>query len=128
MVLIEIVTLLAVLQFVVFSALVSRARGKFGVRAPAVSGHEMFERYYRVQMNTLELLVAFLPSLWLAARHWSPLVVSGIGAVYLVGRIVYLRAYLYDPKTRSAGFLLSFVPAVVLLVAALVGAVLAGLK
>lgn len=128
MVLIEIVTLLALLQFVVFGALVSRARGQYGVRAPSISGHEMFERYYRVQMNTLELLVAFLPALWLAARHWPPLVVGGVGAVYLVGRIVYLRAYLSDPKTRSAGFLLSLVPTVALLVAALVGAVLDSIR
>lgn len=127
MVLVEIVTLLALLQFVVFGALVGRARGKYGVKAPAVTGHEMFERYYRVQMNTLEVLVVFLPSLWLAARYWSPFLAGGVGAVYLVGRVLYFRAYISVPAKRGTGFVLSLGPAVVLLLAALVGAVLASL-
>ena len=107
MVLVEIVTVLALLQFVVFGALVGRARGKYGISAPAVSGHEMFERYYRVQMNTLELLVVFVPSLWLAARYWSPLVVAAIGAIYLVGRVLYFRAYVSEPAKRGIGFVMS---------------------
>jgi glutathione S-transferase len=128
MVLVEIVTLLALLQFVVFGALVGRARGTYGVHAPAVSGHEIFERYYRVQMNTLEVLVVFLPSVWLAARYWPPFWVAGIGAIYLVGRVLYFRAYVTEPAKRGMGFVLSLGPAVVLLLAALVGAVLAGIK
>jgi glutathione S-transferase len=122
---VEMITALALLQFIVFGALVSRARGKYGVKAPAVSGNEMFERYYRVQMNTLEVLVVFLPSLWLAARYWSPLVVGGIGAIYLVGRVLYFQAYVTEPRKRGAGFILSLGPAVVLLVAAFAGALLA---
>ena len=128
MVLVEIVTVLALLQFVVFGALVGRARGKYGISAPAVSGHEMFERYYRVQMNTLELLVVFVPSLWLAARYWSPLVVAAIGAIYLVGRVLYFRAYVSEPAKRGIGFVLSLGPAGLLLLATLVGAVIASLQ
>jgi uncharacterized MAPEG superfamily protein len=88
----------------------------------------MFERYYRVQMNTLELLVIFLPSLWIAASYWSPMVAGGIGAIYLLGRVLYLLAYVSDPSKRGLGFALSFGPAVVLLVMALVGVVLAIFK
>jgi hypothetical protein len=128
MVLVDIVTLLALLQFVVFGAVVGRARGRYGVDAPAVSGHPLFERYYRVQMNTLEVLVVFLPSLWLAARYWPPLWVGGIGAVYLVGRIVYFRAYISEPANRGTGFVLSLGPAMLLLLAALAGALLASIK
>lgn len=128
MVLVEIVTVLALLQFVVFGALVGRARGKYGISAPAVSGHEMFERYYRVQINTLELLVVFVPSLWLAARYWSPLVVAAIGAIYLVGRVLYFRAYVSEPAKRGIGFVMSLGPAVLLLLATLVGAVIASIK
>ena len=128
MVLVEIVTVLALIQFVVFGALVGRARGKYGISAPAVSGHEMFERYYRVQMNTLELLVVFVPSLWLAARYWSPLVVAAIGAIYLVGRVLYFRAYVSEPAKRGIGFVMSLGPAVLLLLATLVGAVIASIK
>jgi len=128
MVLIEIVTLLALLQFVVFGALVGRARGKYGVDAPAVSGHVMFERYYRVQMNTLEVMAVFLPSLWLAARYWPPLWVGGVGVIYLVGRLMYFRAYVSEPARRNTGFVLSLGPAVLLLLVALVGALLAAFK
>ena len=128
MVLVEIVTVLALIQFVVFGALVGRARGKYGISAPAVSGHEMFERYYRVQMNTLELLVVFVPSLWLAARYWSPLAVAAIGAIYLVGRVLYFRAYVSEPAKRGIGFVMSLGPAVLLLLATLVGAVIESIK
>jgi glutathione S-transferase len=123
MVLVELVVLLALLQFVVFAMLVGRARGKYGVSAPAVTGHEMFERYYRVQMNTLELLLVFLPSLWLAALHWSPMLVGGIGVIYLIGRVWYLLAYVNDPSKRAIGFVLSFAPVIILLLMALVGVI-----
>lgn len=128
MFLVEIITVLALLQYLAFAGLVARARGKYGVKAPAVTGHDMFERYYRVQMNTLELLVVFLPALWLAARYWPAAGVAGIGAIYLVGRFLYMRGYINDPKTRGPGFNLSLYPAAVLLLAGLVGAVMAGLK
>ena len=49
--LVDIVALLALLEFFVFAGLVGRARGKYGVNAPSVTGHEMFERAYRVQMR-----------------------------------------------------------------------------
>jgi glutathione S-transferase len=126
--LIEIVTVLALLQYLTFAALVGRARAKYGVKAPATTGNEVFERFYRVQMNTLELLVVFLPALWLAARYWSPTFVSGIGAIFLIGLVLYYRAYTREPSTRSLGFNLSLGPALLLLLAGLVGAVLAGLK
>lgn len=121
---VEIVTALALFQYLVFGALVARARGRYEVKAPAVVGHEMFERYYRVQMNTLELLVVYVPAMWLAAHYWSPVVVAFVAAIYLVGRVVYLRSYTHDPATRGAGFGLSIGPIVLLLLAGVVGAVL----
>jgi glutathione S-transferase len=76
-----------------------------------------------VQMNTLELLVVFLPALWLAtafvAARWAAL----LGAVYLIGRFVYLRAYVAEPSKRSIGFALTSVPILVLLAIDLIGAV-----
>jgi glutathione S-transferase len=73
-------------------------------------------------------LVVFLPGLWLAARHWSPLWMAAVGGVYLVGRQVYLQAYRRSPAGRSLGFTLSALPAIGLLLAGLVGAVLAVFK
>jgi len=123
---VDIVAVIAVLQLIFFSVLVGRARGQYGVSAPAVTGHELFERAYRVQMNTLELLVAFLPALFLAGKYWPQTAVAGLGAVYVLGRFVYWRAYMGAPKSRGLGFGLSALPILVLLVAALVGAVSRG--
>ncbi len=123
MVWVNLVTLCALIEYFVFGALVGRARGKYGVKAPATSGHEVFDRYFRVHYNTLELLIAFIPALWIAAQYWNPLWVAAVGAVYLVGRILYLRGYVSDPKTRSIGFALSSLPIILLMVAGVIGVV-----
>lgn len=123
MVWIQLVTLLALLQFFAFGGLVGKARGRYGVAAPATSGNEMFERYYRVQMNTLETLIVFLPSLWMAAQYAPPQWMAALGGVYLIGRLVYLQTYVADPKKRSAGYGLSIMPTLILLLVALVGVV-----
>jgi len=120
---VDIVAMLALLQFLHFGILVGRARGRYGVKAPAVNGDERFERIYRVQMNTLELLVVLLPAMYVAARYWSPAWVAAAGVVYLLGRLIYWRAYAEDPKRRGPGFLLSIAPVLVLVLAALVAAV-----
>jgi uncharacterized MAPEG superfamily protein len=100
-----------------------RARDAYGVKAPATTGHPMFERWYRVQMNTLEQLVIFLPALFLFASYVSPRWAGVLGLVFVVGRAVYARSYLADPETRSLGFALSFVPTVLLLLGALIAVV-----
>jgi len=119
-----IVALLAVAQYFVFGVLVGKARAQYGVKAPAVTGNEHFERAFRVQMNTLEQLVVFLPSLLIAAQFWSGPLVSGLGAVYLVGRAIYRQAYVADPRRRSLGFILTVLPSIVLMLMGLAGAVL----
>lgn len=121
---VHIVALLAVIQYFFFGVLVGKARGQYGVKAPAVTGNEHFERAFRVQMNTLEQLAAFLPSLLIAAQYWSGAMVSGIGAVYLVGRMLYQRAYVADPRKRQLGFILTASPTAVLMAMGLAGAVL----
>ena len=119
---VAVVAVLALLQYILFASLVGWARGKFGVNGPAVTGHPVFERYFRVQMNTLELLVALLPGLWLFAQYVSPSWAALLGTVYLVGRFVYLRSYVADPARRGLGFGLSMLPILALLLGALVGA------
>ena len=121
---VHIVALLAVAQFIVFGMLVGAARGKYGIAAPAMTGNDHFERAVRVQMNTLEQLVCFLPALLIAANYWSPVYVAALGVVYLVGRTLYRQAYVADPAKRGLGFLLTFMPTTLLVVAGLVGAVL----
>ncbi len=123
---VDLVAVLSVLQFIFFGVLVGRARGTYAVKAPAVSGNEMFERTYRVQMNTLELLVAFLPALYIAAKYFPQSYVAGAGALYLVGRMIYWRSYVAAPSSRSLGFALSMLPVLALLIAALAGIFRAG--
>ena len=122
MALVYLVIALALLEFFVFGAAVGRARGRYGVAAPATRGHEMFERYYRVQMNTLELLVMWVPAMWLFACEVSPAAAAGLGILYLIGRLVYFFAYVKDPKTRGLGYALSAGPTLVLVLGAVFGA------
>ena len=122
--LIDAIAMLALLQYLIFGALVGKARERSGLKAPAIVGDEHFERSYRVQMNTLELLVAFLPGLYAAARYWPETIVALLGVVYLVGRFLHARAYVADPARRATGFILSILPIGVLIISALVGAVL----
>ena len=103
-------TLLALAVFFWTTALVSRARTRFNVPAPACTGNEEFERRFRVQMNTLEQLVLVLPVLWLCAV-WVGELYAGLGGlVWSIGRIVYVASYLKDPKSRAAGYILTIVP------------------
>jgi uncharacterized MAPEG superfamily protein len=102
------VTLAALALCFATAAIVGRARGKYGVAAPATTGHEMFERAFRVQMNTLENTVIFVPALWLCALFFGPLTATAFGVLWLVGRIWYAAAYLREPKTRGGGFVLAF--------------------
>jgi glutathione S-transferase len=115
------VIMLACLEFLVFGFLVGRARGKYGVKAPAVSGHEMFERYFRVHYNTLEQLVVFVPAVWFSGQYVSETLAAVVGAVFVLGRLVYAASYISDPKRRSLGFALSLLPIVALVVGSLYG-------
>jgi uncharacterized MAPEG superfamily protein len=125
---VHIVVLLALVEFFYFSLEVGKARGRYKIPAPATTGNEIFERYFRVHMNTLELLVMFVPSILLFGQYLSPYIAAGLGVVYLVGRLVYLFAYVKEPKKRSAGFGLSILPIMVLMLGAIVGAVRAAVS
>lgn len=117
------VTVLALLELQLFGMLVARARGKYGIKPPATSGNEIFERHFRVQMNTLEQLVLFLPALWIFASFISPAWAAALGAVFIVGRALYAAAYVRDPKTRVLGFALSSLPTMIMLIGIVVWAV-----
>ena len=121
--LVYIVMGLALLQYLYFSFAVGSARGRFGVKAPAISGHDVFERYFRVQMNTLELIVVLIPALPLFAWFVDARAAAALGAVYLLGRFMYFASYVKDPAKRGPGFGLSFLPIVILLLGGIGGAV-----
>jgi uncharacterized MAPEG superfamily protein len=122
--LVAIVTVLALVQYFVLGLRVGQARGKFGIEAPAISGHPVFERHFRVHQNTMEQLVLFLPALWLFAIYASAPVGAALGILFIVGRAMYARAYVAEPKTREMGVVLTLVATVILLLGGLIGALI----
>lgn len=120
-----IVTILAIIFVFYTGIVVARMRGKHGVRAPATTGHAEFDCAYRVQMNTLEQFVMFLPLLWLATIyfHMLPLLPGALGLIWVVGRIVYMQGYMAAPEKRSLGFGITFFATAGLLILAIIGVV-----
>ena len=121
---VAIVLVLVLLQYSFFGIMVGVARGKFDINAPAVTGHDVFERYYRVQQNTLEQLVIFVPGIFLFAAYVHALTAAGIGLAFFIGRMIYYKAYISEPKSRGTGFTLSFMSGHILLVGGMVGAII----
>lgn len=122
--LLGLITALTLLVYLVLTINVVRARSKYNVPAPQMTGNSEFERVLRVQQNTLEQLVFFLPGLWLFSFYLSPLWGPGIGAVWLMGRIAYAWGYYQAAKKRVIGFGISFISSIVLLLGSLVGIIL----
>jgi glutathione S-transferase len=120
---VDIVTALALLQYLVFGFKVGRARGRYSVKAPAVGGNEVFERHFRVQQNTLEQLIVLLPGLYLFSHYFDPRVAAVLGVIYLVGRELFAFNYVKEPSKREVGFVLSFLPSAILVLGGLFGAV-----
>jgi glutathione S-transferase len=121
---VAIVTVLMLVQFFVFAILVSRARVKNNILAPAISGNETFERYFRIHQNTMEQLVVVLPALWLFGWYVEPLSAAAMGLVFIAGRWMYCSAYVKDPAKRAIGFVIGNLAQTVLLLGALIGPVL----
>ncbi len=89
--LVVIVTALAIIEYIILGVQVGQARGKYGVEAPATTGHPIFERYFRVHQNTLEQMPVFLPGLWLFAYYVNPTIAAGLGLVFIAARAIYAR-------------------------------------
>ena len=120
---IAVVTILALAQFYVFGFQVGQMRAKHGIKAPATTGHPEFERMFRVQQNTMEQLVMFLPALWIYAWLGKPLWGAAIGVVFIVGRYLFKRGYVADPAKRGRGFAIGSVAIAFLMIGSLVHAV-----
>lgn len=122
---VTVVIILALVEYLYFGAMAGQARVKYGVEAPATTGDPIFERTLRVQQNTLEQLVVFLPSIWFFATYVSPFIAALLGIVFIVGRFVYFTGYVAEPGKRTAGFIITFVANAILLLGGLVGAIMA---
>jgi glutathione S-transferase len=118
-----VVIVLALVEYLVLGALVARARTKYGVKAPAITGPEAFDRTFRVHQNTLEGLVVFLPAIWLFGVYVSALVAAGLGLIGIIGRAIYAKGYIEAPERRGAGAAICGVVNTVLVLGALVGVI-----
>jgi glutathione S-transferase len=126
--LIGLVTILALLLLFVVTINVGRARVKHGVKAPLVVGDPAFERALRVQQNTLEQIVLFLPAMWIFGTVFSPIYAAILGLVWIVGRIIYAWGYYQAAEKRGPGFGLSSVATIVLILGSLGGTILQLIK
>lgn len=115
------VTVLTLLYYSLVTMNSGRNRAKHKIMAPAVAGNDDYERAYRVQMNTLEHMAFFLPSMWLFAWSVSTNWAAGIGLIWILGRILYALAYYRDPEKRGSGMIITFVAQIVLFIGALIG-------
>lgn len=115
----SLITVLALLLYLTLTINVAKARAKYKVFAPQMSGEPRFERVLRVQQNTSEQLILFLPALWLFAQFVSPLWGAGIGAVWIIGRILYTWGYYQAAERRLLGFAISVLTTLLLLLGSL---------
>jgi hypothetical protein len=113
--------LLALVQYIFLTWQVGSARVKYGIDAPRTTGSDAFERVFRVQQNTLEQLIVFIPGMLLFAHFVSPLWALLPGALYIVGRQMYARSYAADAKKRGPGATISILASMVLVLGAIIG-------
>ncbi len=123
MALVHLVLVLALLEFFAFGLAVARARETYKVAAPATSGHEVFERYFRAHMNTLEQLIIFAPAIIMFTVYVSAWGAAALGVLFIIGRALYFRGYVRAAEGRHFGFMLSVVPNMVLLLGGGLGAI-----
>jgi glutathione S-transferase len=114
-------TLLALVLYLALTMNAGRARARYGVKAPAVTGNENFERAYRIQMNTVEQMVFLLPALWLCAVLLSDKGAAMLGLIWVAGRVIYALAYTRDPQTRGPGILIAMLAQTALFLGAAIG-------
>jgi glutathione S-transferase len=120
---IALVTGLALLEYMVLTMRVGLNRERYGIAAPATSGNDIWERHFRVQQNSVEQLVIFLPALWVFGEFVSAPIGAAIGVAFIIGRAIYAIGYVAEPGKRTAGFLIGFLCNVVLVVGSIGGAI-----
>ncbi|WP_017294328.1 MAPEG family protein [Geminocystis herdmanii] len=116
----SIITVSALLVYFVTILNVGKARFKYNVIAPAMSGDENFERALRVQQNMLEQLILFFPILWIFSSYVSELWGAILGGIWILGRVLYAWGYYQEANKRFPGFAISMLSIMTLLLGCLI--------
>jgi uncharacterized membrane protein YecN with MAPEG domain len=114
--------MLALIEYMILTAMVGSARVRYKVSAPATTGDPMFERYFRVQQNSMEQLVAFVPAMFIFATYVHMLAAAALGFVFVVARAIYAMGYIKDPEKRAGGAAATFLVNTILVLGGLIGA------
>lgn len=117
---VTLVTVLALILYTYTQIRVGSMRVKYKIYPPATEGPEEFIRVFRVQQNTVEALIAFLPALWIFGMYVSQGIAGIIGAIWLIGRLIYVVTYSRDASTRMPGFIIAQLATVVLVIGDLI--------
>ena len=117
------ITLALLIEYFIFMMLVGAARGKTGIQAPATTGDPFFEATLRVQQNTLEQLIYVIPSLWICSYFLNELLAVSLGAIFLIGRIIFCVGYRVAPEKRAIGFITGWLASIVLILSACWGVI-----
>lgn len=125
--LITIVIFIALIEYLVFGAFVGKARATYDIPAPAISGNDIFERYFRVHQNSLEGLIVFIPSILAFATYVHIEIAAALGLIFVFGRALYFRGYVKAPEKRALGGAIAGIPSVILLLGGFIGAIVAWL-
>ena len=115
------IILIALLQFIFFTGRVGFSRGKYDIKAPKTTGNERWERIFRIQQNTMEQLLIFIPAMLIFSLYVSATWVLLPGILFIVGRHIYSRLYLESPENRGPGMVLSFFTNIALVISGLIG-------
>lgn len=128
MIYVTLVTSIMLIQLFVFDIKSGMARDKGGVKAPATTGDETYEKRNRIHLNTIELLMMGIPSMWIFGNYVHALTAAGLGMVFVIGRVIYSRSYMIDPDKRGTGFMISMLPVLTMMFGGFIGIIVSIVK
>ena len=124
----SLVTQALVLLGVLLAKRVSTARLDFSQSdQPSVTQHSVeiysdpkFMIAFRNQMNLLEHLILFMPTLWIFAVGVSDGLAAIVGLGYFIGRVLYARSY---PHSHKFGYTLTMISMLLLITGAVASSI-----
>src|ERR1700748_1625356 len=117
------VTVLTAMVMFYAMFVVGRTRGRHKIFPPAMTGHPDVDRALRVQGNTVEQVVIFLPLLWVATLYFHGWIPAALGLVWCLGRVIYAIGYMQEANKRGAGFAIASLATLALMVLSIWGLV-----